>query len=145
MSLLYAQVTSHSRAPYGLLPDCFEQNCTSTHRARADPVQCRTKFACSFNTCIISERARAGLQIVNSLWTAHAGTVRGPARPNTTPVRERWWCRLPYEFRSTWQTLEIPVRARRTPARVSHGVHVESCELFDQAITVQPCQAVRCP
>ena len=39
----------------------------------------------------------------------------------------------------------FPCGARTTPVRALHGVHVESCELFDQAIGVQPCQTVRDP
>ena len=44
MLITYAPVTSHSRAPYGLFPGCFEQNRTSTHGARAGPVWRRTNF-----------------------------------------------------------------------------------------------------
>ena len=42
-----------------------------------------------------------------------------------------------------WKTLEIPASGPKTPTRASHGVYVESCELFGQTIRVQPCQAVR--
>ena len=108
----------------------------------------------SFNAC------RTGLEVVNSPWTAHAGTVRGhtgPVRPHTTPVRDFckfWLCQFPYvSVRVLHGPCTGPVRyekhwrfpigdARTAPVRALHGVHVESCELFDQTINVDQCQAV---
>ena len=76
-----------------------------------------------------------------------------PVRPTTTPVRD--FCKsllsqfscvsmrvpygsrmVPYGPRMIWKTFEIPMRARTTPVQASHGVHVESCKLFDQTISV---------
>ena len=48
----------------------------------------------------------------------------------------------PVGYEKHWR---FPCRVRTTPVRASHGVHVESCELFDQSISVQPCQAVTGP
>ena len=110
-----------------------------------------------------------GLAILNSPWTARAGTVRGPCGPRTATYDDPvgflqtlvMWILLrvckgavrhslgsrtgPYGSRMLWKTLEITVRGRMTPVRALHGAHVESYELFDQTISVQPCQALRVP
>ena len=44
-----SHVTSH-RAPYRLFLGCFEQKCTSTHRARTRPMWRRTNFASPYVT-----------------------------------------------------------------------------------------------
>ena len=56
------------------------------------------------------------------MWVPH-GPSTGPA------VYETYW--------------RFARGVRTTPVRESHGVHVESWELFDQTISVQSCQAVR--
>ena len=59
-----------------------------------------------------------GLEIVNSPWTASAGTIRvrtGPVRPHTTPVRDFskfWLYKFPYvSVRVPYDNLAGPARA----------------------------------
>ena len=102
-----------------------------------------------------------GLDIVNRPWTTRVGTVRGltgPVRPNTTPVRV--WANSggvnsltctkgyrtaalrvqhgprtgPVGYEKHWR---FPCGARTLPSRASHGVPMDSCESFDQTISVQ--------
>ena len=157
-----APVTSHSRAPNGLFPGCswavLNKNCTSTHEARMGPVRRRTKFPSPYGARRVLMHAfwaygpRTGLGMTNSLWTARVRPVRGPCDhlrhprvtfANSGPARHPFGsCTGPVGYEKHWR---FPYGVRTTPARASHGVHVESCELFDQTISVQPCQAVRCP
>ena len=84
---------------------------------------------------------------------------KGPVRAPYGHIRRKFWlCQFPYVsitvpcgsatgpvgFEKYWI---FPCGARTTPARALHGVYVESCELFDQTLSVglQPCQAVRGP
>ena len=102
---------------------------------------------------------RTGFDILYSPWTARAGTVRGPYGPRTAK----------YDARAGFLSIpvvSIPLRVRKGvvrpcgsrvgPVRVpldmktiedslAGSVPVESCESFDQTISVQPCQAVRGP
>ena len=57
---------------------------------------------------------------------------KGAVGPRTDPVG--------YE-----EHLRFPYGARTTPARAPHGFDVESWELFDQTVSVQPCQATQGP
>ena len=50
--------------------------------------------------------------------------------------------RVPYDMKNIEDYRAGPVRG---PKRASHGVLVDSCELFNQTISIQPCQAVRGP
>ena len=69
---------------------------------------------------------------VNSLMCAqgcHTAPLQVPHGPRTGPVRyENYW--------------SFPLGACMMPAWTSHGVHVVSCELSDQTVSVQPCQAI---
>ena len=84
----------HSRGP--VLALC---NAIQSLPVRTGPV--------TFNSCIISLRARTGLQISNSLWTAHFRTIRGlcgpcstgPVCPHMMSVRDFckfWLSQFPY-------------------------------------------------
>ena len=103
---------------------------------------------------------------VLKLWTAHEQPVRGPydqiRRPcgifanygcvnslmcpqgrRTAPLRVTHGPRTgPVGYEKHWR---FPCGARTMPVRASHGVPVESCEWFNQTLSVQMCQAVRGP
>ena len=76
---------------------------------------------------------RAGflpIMVVSIPLRVRKGGVRHPCGPRTGPVGyENYW--------------RFPRGARTMPARASHGVPVEYCELFNQTISMQTCQAVR--
>ena len=65
---------------------------------------------------------------------APCGAVRHPCGSCKGPV----WGPVGYE--KHWR---FPCGALATPVRTLHRVHVETCKLFDQNITIQLCQAVR--
>ena len=150
----------------------LNKNHTSTHGAHTGPVWCRTNFASPYGThrvlmfALYAYGPCTGFEILNILWTAHAGTARahtGPVRPNTTPVRDfcrSWLCQFPYmSMRAPYGTLaghtgprtdpvgyekhwRFPCGACTVPVRASHGVPMEYCELFNQTIGMQKCQDV---
>ena len=91
---VYASVTSHSRAPYGLFPGCFEQksyvHSRGPHGPRAAPYEfcLPVRGPQSFNACIISLRAPYGFidckQPVNS--PCGARTVKYDARAGVLSI-----------------------------------------------------------
>ena len=169
----YVSVTSHSWAPYGLFSSCFEQksyvHSRGPHGARAAPYECclPARGPLSFNACIISLRAPYGFRYCKQpVNRARTGPVKGPYGQIRRPcgiVCQLWLCqfpylsvrapygtlaghaRAPYGSRRIWKTLKIPWGARTMPAWASHGVPVDSCELFNQTICMQTCQAERGP
>ena len=150
----------------------LNKNRTSTHGAHTGPVRRRTNFASPYGSRRISMHAlyaygpRTGFEIVNSPWTVRAGTVWGPygqiRRPwgiftnygcvnslmcpqgrRTAPLLVTHGPRTgPVGYEKHWR---FPCGAPTMPVRASHGLPVESCELFNQTISMQTCQAVRGP
>ena len=70
--------------------------------------------------------------VVSIPLSVRKGAVRHPCRSRAGPVGYEKHCRF-------------PCGTRTTPVWALHGVHVESCELFDQIISVELCQAVWVP
>ena len=148
----------------------LNKNRTSIHGARTGPERRRTNFASPYVARRILMYAlqaygpRTGFEILNSPWKARAGTVRGPYGPRTAkydaragflsilvvsiPLRVRKGAVRhpcgsrtgPVGYEKHWR---FPCGTRTVPVRASDGAPVESCESFDQTISVQPCQAVR--
>ena len=166
----YASVTSHSRVPYGLFTGCFEQKSYVHSRGPHGPHAAPYEFCLpvrglqNFNGCIISLRVPYGFWDPKQPLNSPCGDRKGPcgphtAKPNTTPVRDfcQFWlnqfpyvsARVPHGPRTSPVGYEkhwrFPCGTRTVPVRASHGAPVESCESFDQTISVQPCQAVRGP
>ena len=118
-----ASVTSHSRAPYGLFPGCFEQTWYVHSQGLYGTVRCRTNVASLYRARgvgIISLRTCTGLEIIHSPWTARAGPVRAPYGH----IRRKFWlCQFPYVSIRVpcgsptppppppriWKTLDIPL------------------------------------
>ena len=144
-----APVTSHPGPRTGCSRAVFNKNRTSPHGARTGPVRIlppRTgpvEFSCMHykltgtvvgpygpraDTC----DTRTGfLQIL---------LVSIPLRVRKGTIRHPWGSRTgPVGYEKHWR---FPCGGRKTPARASHGVHMEACELFDQTISVQLYQAV---
>ena len=71
---------SHHTPGSPTVPDCsgavLNKHRTSTHGARTGPVRRRANFAYPYG-------AQTVLEIVNSTWSARAGTVRGQYGPRT--------------------------------------------------------------
>ena len=111
-SALLKPVTSRSRAPHGLFPSRFWQKSYGHIRC---PCVIFANSGCGYSLTYPSLCRTAPLRVPHGL---RAGTV-GYEK----------YCRF-------------PCGTRTTPVRASHGVSVESCELFDQAISVQPYQTV---
>ena len=76
--------------------------------------------------------ARTSPVVVSIPLHVRKGAVRHPRGSRTGPVG----------YEKHWRS---PCRVRTMPRRASHGAPVESCELFNQTISVQTCQAVRGP
>ena len=171
LGILMPPVTSHSRAPYGmfsgLFPGWFEQklyvHSWGPHRPRAPPYKFCPPPPPPVNACIISLWAPYGFWDCKQPVNRPCGDCKGPVLPNTMPVRDfdqLWLCPFPYVSvrapygtlagharalygsRIIWKTLNIPLWGRTMPLRASHGVPVESCELFNQTISMQTCQSV---
>ena len=81
--MAHASVTSHSRAPYGLLPDCsravLNKSRASIHGAHMGLVRRRTNSARRvLMHALYFYGPRTGLDIVNSPWKARKWPVRTP-------------------------------------------------------------------
>ena len=129
--LTYAPVTSHSRAP---IPRLFWTKIVH-------PLTGPARAPCSAVRILPSRRVlmpRTGFEILNSPWTARAGTARGlcgplaaPVWPNTMPLWDfcQFWlyqfpyvyvtvsygtlagpARAPHRSRRIWKTLKIPLQ-----------------------------------
>ena len=70
--------------------------------------------------------------VVSIALLVRKGALRHPCGSHTGPVR----------VQSDMKNIED---SRAGPVRAPHGVPVESCELFNQTISMQPCLAVRGP
>ena len=157
--------TGCSRAVPGLFPGCFEQklyvHSWGPHGPRAAPYEfcLPVRGPESFNACIISLRAPYGFWDCKQPVNSPCGDRKGPVRPNTKPVRDfcqLWLCQFPYvSVRAPYGTLagharartgpvgyekhwRFPCGARTVPVRASHGVSMESCELFNQTTGTAP-------
>ena len=147
-----ASVTSHSRAPYGLFPGCFEQKSyvhTGLAQAPCGAVQILPpRTGESFNACIISLRALYTFRDCKQAVNSPCGDRKGPYGPRTAkkdacvgflPImvgsiplhvhkgNVQHHCgsrRAPYGSCRIWKTLKIPVLGQYdTRTGIARGTH----------------------
>ena len=98
----------------------LNKNRTSTHGARTGPMRHRTNFASPYGArkvlmyAVYAYGPRTGFEILNSPWTARAGTVRGPDGQIRRP------CGIFVNF-GCINSHTCPQGCRTAPLQVPHG------------------------